>query len=1291
MANATSVTPAPSKRRGWLRALAWVFGIIIVVLVVVYFVATSSGFLTGVILPRVSKAMNAQITVSDASISPFSQVILRGLKVQTTGTEPLVSAAEVRLRYSLMDIIRGNIHVDEVTLASPTVTLIENPDGSSNLDPLLKAQPAKPAEQKPVPPAKPSAGKPLQLDLKKFALTDATIRRVKNYANGNRDMAELSHVNLTLDDLKNGQTGKLALGADISIQQTNATLQAKLSGNFTLALTADLQPASIKGSTRLDVTKAEGPLADAAGFGSELNVEITPTDIKEVALRFQKAGTPLGELRVSGPFDLQKLEGRLSIELAGIDKQLLNLAGAKNGMDFGGTTISSTNLVELAKGGSVITAKGEFDLSNFQLTRTNQTTPRLDLRKQYDVTVDRSQSLATLRSLTLTGSENGNAFLKAELTSPMQISWGNASNAVGDSALTLSVTRFNLADWKPFVGEVAPSGMVNLTAKVLSQQGGKQVTLDFDSRIDQLAVNAGSNHLSDLAITLHASAKATDLKQFNLMDYRLEVAHANETLTTVTGSGTYDLASEAADMQVAVKALFAPLLHMLPQPDMSVSSGAVDLNVHVTQKQKTQAVTGNFALVDFSGRFGKNELRSLGTAVDFDVGMMSRQVQIRKLTGKLTQGANAAGSFDVSGTYDPGTTNADVQVTAQVVLAPLLQALPQPDLSVSSGTVDFKTHLTQKQKTQAVTGSLALADFTGQFGKNGLSSFGTAVDFDVGVTPQQAQIRKLTGKLTQGTNVGGSFDVSGTYDLVKKTADMTAKLTDFNQNGLGPFLEPVLGDKKLVSVAINANANAQYDPQGASAVKADFQMTNLVVKDPKGQFPATPLEAKMQVDASLNKQVANVRQFQVTLTPTARATNQVQLSGQVDMSQTNAIQGNLKLVADSLDFTSYYDLFMGGKPASATATAPTTPQAATTSAPATAPAAANKEPEPITLPLSNFTAQASIGRLYLHEVEIADWQTTTKIDGGHIVVNPFKLTLNGAPVTSTVDLDLGVTGWKYDTSLSALAIPLAPLVNSFQPERKGQIGGTLTAQGQIKGAGITGASLQKNLAGQFVVNTTNLNLSVVNIKSSMLKTLINVVAGIPELIRNPVGTASSLVGGLMGKAGTSGGLASDLQQSPINSIIVRGTAGAGRIELQQAVVQSPAFEADASGGTITLAPVLTNSTLQIPVSVYLSQPIAQRMSLVPAGTPANAVYAKLPDFLTMIGTVGAAKPKIDYLALAGTAGKSVTGAVQGLGGSLGGALGGLLGTKSAGTTNQPATNQSPVNSLLNGLFGPKKK
>ncbi len=633
MNDTTVGSPAPRKRRGWLRAIAWIFGVLIVLLVAVYLVATSGAFFKGVILPRVSKAINAEVSVSDASISPFKQVVLHNLKVQTTGAEPLVTAAEVRLRYSLLDIIKGNIHVDEVALVSPTVVLVENADGSSNLDPILKSQEAKPAEKKPEPAAKPPGAKPLQIDLKKFELTDATIRRVKNYANGKRDLMELSHVNVRLDDLKNGQTGRLALQAEIRVENTNGLLQAKLGGDFALGLTADLKPASIEGKTRLEVTRADGAMAEVAGLGTDLNVEVTPTEITEAALRFQKSGARLGELRVSGPFDMAKSEGRLSIVLAGIDKQLLNLAAARSGMDFGSTTISSTNEIELAKGGSVITAQGRFDLNHLQLTRTNQTTPRLDLRKEYDLTLDRGQSIATLRRLTLTGTQDGKLLLKANLTSPMQIAWGSVTNAVGDSALTLTVSSLNLADWKPFVGEAAPAGIVDVNARLLSQQGGQQLTFDCDSGIDHLTVNAGSNHISDAAITLHASGKATDLRQFSLTSYKLEVARQNQTLVSVSGSGTYDKASEAADMQVAIQAALAPLLQALPQPDMSVSSGTFELKAHLTQKQKTQAVTGNLALADFTGRSGKSEFHSFGAAADFDVEMTPQKVQIRKVSG----------------------------------------------------------------------------------------------------------------------------------------------------------------------------------------------------------------------------------------------------------------------------------------------------------------------------------------------------------------------------------------------------------------------------------------------------------------------------------------------------------------------------------------------------------------------------------------------------------------------------------------------------------------------------------
>jgi hypothetical protein len=478
-----------------------------------------------------------------------------------------------------------------------------------------------------------------------------------------------------------------------------------------------------------------------------------------------------------------------------------------------------------------------------------------------------------------------------------------------------------------------------------------------------------------------------------------------------------------------------------------------------------------------------------------------------------------------------------------------------------------------------------------------------------------------------------------------------------NDNLLRPFLEPALAGKKLASVTIGGTVAAQYNPQAGSAVRANVQVSNLVVNDPAGKFPATPLAIGFSTDASLNQQIADVRQLQVALTPTARAKNQLSLSGRVDLTKPDAIQGDLKLAADALDFTSYYDLFAGGANAAAK------PAPATTAPAAPASAGPEQEPPAVHTPLRNFTLAADIGRIYLHEIAISNFLMTAKIDDGHVMVKPFQLTLNGAPVSSTIDADLGVPGYKYNVGFDAQKIPLPPLVATFQPDRAGQIGGVVTASAQISGAGITGSSLKENLSGQYGVEMTNLDLSVVNVRSKILRSVINVVATLPQLVKNPESALESL----FSSAGGQGGLMGELEQSPLESITVQGEAGNGKIALKQAVVQSPAFEVSAAGD-VTLDSVLTNSILKIPVTVLLSQKLAGQLNIT--STNAASAYVAMPPFLTMTGTVGAPKADIDKLALAGTAAKSLTGNLF----------------KSSGTT----TNSSPIGGLLNNLFKKKK-
>jgi hypothetical protein len=162
-------------------------------------------------------------------------------------------------------------------------------------------------------------------------------------------------------------------------------------------------------------------------------------------------------------------------------------------------------------------------------------------------------------------------------------------------------------------------------------------------------------------------------------------------------------------------------------------------------------------------------------------------------------------------------------------------------------------------------------------------------------------------------------------------------------------------------------------------------------------------------------------------------------------------------------------------------------------------------------------------------------------------------------------------------------------------------------------------------------------------------------------LSNPASAIASLFGGATGH----GGLMNQLEQAPIEVISVQATAGNGRINLPSAIVQSSAFEADATGG-VTLNSVLTNSTINIPVTVSLSQALAKQLNVTSTTASANAAYVALPQFLTMTGTIGNPKANIDKLALAGVVVHSVTG--------------NLL------NPNPSGTNASPVGNLLNQLL-----
>ncbi len=1035
-------SPAPTKKpRRWLRRLAFAAGTFVVLLAAVYFIATSAFFLKSVILPKASAALNAQITISDASISPFSQVTLRDLKVQTTGAEPLVTAPEVRARYRLSDILHGNINVAEVALSSPTVTIIKNADGTSNLDPFT--QPAKPGakEEKKSAPTRNKSSKPIQLDLGKFALNNATVRLITQHQGGGRDLAELSSVNITLDNLKNGGTGQLNLEADITLDNqppapgTNASLQAKLKGNFELGLAQDLNLASVQGTTSLNVPKAGGALADLATLAVTLEADITPTEIKQAALRFQRAGADLGGVRASGTFDLAKSEGTLNVELLPIDQRLLNLVGANRGMDFGRTSIASSHQVTLTQAGKQISAKGQIKVSNLSVTLKDLTIPTVDLQFAYETAADLNQQSAVLRSLTLQGSQNQKPLLLASLSAPLNLAWGKTGSPVGDAALNLAVTNLNFADWKAFAPAINAGGTANATWKITSQQAGKQLEFDLAAQIDHLSAQLGSNQIAETALNLTALGRATDFKQYNLARYQLDIRRRDQPLATLSGSANFD-----ADKQ-----------------------------------------------------------------------------------------------------------EGDAKLLLDLFLDRLLQAFPQPGLNLTSGRAQLNATLAQRSGAQTAAGSLSLDSLTGRSGERAFTNLATAVSYDVGLK---------------------------------------------------------------------------------------------------------------------NPQMIDLRRARFTLAPTSRvSTNTLDLTGNLNLANPNALEGALKLTADALDLTPYYDLVAEQpKPTAKPSTPSQTP--ASQSPPSAPPAGGETEPAAVTLPVKLLTFDANLTRCCLRELEISNVVMSARVEGSRVTLKPVQLTLNGGPISADVDLDLGVPGYQYAVNFSANKLPVEPLANTFSPVYRGQAKGDLLARLAIKGAGITGPSLQKNLAGGGNLVFTNAHIQIVSPRAKALLTPIALVLGVNDLLK-----------------------------SPLNWLAADVKLGEGKINLSQCNVVSEAFTAG-TAGEITLASVLTNSPIHNwPVNFALRRSLAERVNFVPKDAPPDSPYVTLPAFAKIAGTIGDPKTRTDKLALLQLGAQAVTALPGNVGKEAGKALdkfGGFLGGPSAANTNTAATNTTPASKLLD-LFKGKKK
>lgn len=565
--------------------------------------------------------------------------------------------------------------------------------------------------------------------------------------------------------------------------------------------------------------------------------------------------------------------------------------------------------------------------------------------------------------------------------------------------------------------------------------------------------------------------------------------------------------------------------------------------------------------------------------------------------------------------YDLVSEEGDVQANARAPVPQLLAHFPVPDFTASTGTV-IVDGLVSREKGQDRLGlSAVIEGFAGAYKNLRFDRYEARLGLDGETTARYANLRRLELTARQGVDAFGGLDISGKYDRMLGAGEFRVNIENLSRSGLQPLIAPMLAPRQLLGGRFDGTGTARYEARGASALEFEVKASGVQVHDPSGALPGGAVDLQLGVEASYQSNVVNLRNLALSFPAGQHApTNQILGRGMLHMPHGAPGSGEIRLASESLDLTWLLDAYRTNRPAPATIAAGDGSGVENGASTGAVRVAAS-----IPMPLNAMTATVQVARLYLGEVVASNWTATAAVRSNSFQIDPFTLGVGGGSVAGSLRAAFTKPGGECALELRAGSVPLAPWLATLQPARRGQVRGELGGTLRLRATGITGPTWIESLTGEFEVGATNLALALQNIRNPILSALVTAISRIPAAADAAPGVSPPAVS--PNPRGPGGLWADELSKAPLDAVSVRGKAGQGRLEVGQARVHSAAFRAEGTG-TVILAAALTNSVLELPFQVAVSRALAERLRIVPAGTAAGGTDVKLPDSVTLGGTVG---------------------------------------------------------------------
>ncbi len=666
-----NATPKAGRVRkwGWGRWLSLLLGLLVVGVLGLYLLVSSSWFVKQMVVPRLSSSFNSSISVSSVSFQPFSGISLNGFRLNPKDEEWLINANEVSLRYDFRAAMGGSIRIRELSFKKPEINLIQQEDGTSNLDPILEALTTGTAEAK-------EESKAMDIQIQKTAIEDGVFRWRRALAGNEQQEIQFTNVDATMTDFRPDTSGQLKATSDVEITRQaasgtddkavqKASLSGRMNANYKFRIDKALALKGVNGNARFQVTTGKDAWKDLAGIEANIDTQFASNTVERFVSRFQQEGTTLGEIRIQGPLKPEQSEADLEFDVASLDQKALNLFGATLGVDFALAQLDGKGSLHLADGGDRIESSGTFEAPGFELRHSALKTPLLDIQLAYDFMFDLAAFELLLRDASMDATRDGRPLFSLALENPVKAQWNESTPKLGDSKLSLSVNELRLSDWQTAFSSMAPSGTVSLNATSTVTQNGDRVALDLQGSGDGLTVQMTTNRVEDLLFSLDFQGNIHDFESVKVEHFSSKVSRTGNLVFQSDGSGHFDLDDEKGEAALTFKTRPAELLALYSIPDLTVTKGSAEGELKLGGTIDQPTAKGRFSLKDFHGQYAGRPINQLFSDLDYAITREGNRIKLEQLRLQTGSSADTKASIELTGHYNEEDKTGKFAFTAE--------------------------------------------------------------------------------------------------------------------------------------------------------------------------------------------------------------------------------------------------------------------------------------------------------------------------------------------------------------------------------------------------------------------------------------------------------------------------------------------------------------------------------------------------------------------------------------------------------------------------------------------------